>query len=113
MEINIFSYFTNRQEALLSECLLSLISPHFNSSRCSGMTKLHPVVSLQFWRPWVSGVFPSLPLLLDPLCLKIVEPVRISSMGQVDLFEMVRMILNHIKILAISVYLFKTIVNYI
>ena len=39
---------------------------------------------LQFWRVWRTL---SLPLLPGPLKLRVTVPIRVSSMGQIDLFE--------------------------
>ena len=47
-------------------------------------TKLHLVVRLQFWAVWSTS---SLLLLSGPLWLGVIIPVRIPSMGQIELFK--------------------------
>ena len=48
--------------------------------------KLHIVMKLLFWSSRKSGCTSSLPLLLDPPSFRMVAPVRVPSMSQIDLF---------------------------
>ena len=48
--------------------------------------KIHLMVRLQFWRSEGVRSTPSLPLFPDPLWPKGVVSVRVSSVGQIDLF---------------------------
>ena len=49
-------------------------------------TKLHLVVRLQFWRSR-EGSTPSLPLFQGPFWPRVVVPIRVPSMSEIDLFE--------------------------
>ena len=49
--------------------------------------KLHSVVWFHFWSSEMWEVTPLLSLLPDPLWLVVVVLVRVSSMGQLDLFK--------------------------
>ena len=54
---------------------------------CAGYdSKLRLIVSLQSWS-WGLWSTPSLPLLSDPLWPKVVVPVTVPSVGQVELFN--------------------------
>ena len=49
--------------------------------------KLHLMVRLQFWISGECGVHHSLPSLQIPVCPELIVPVRIPSIGKIDLFK--------------------------
>ena len=53
-------------------------------------SKLHLVASLQFWSFRKYTVIPSLPLILDQLKSKVIVPAKFLSMGQTNLFDIMK-----------------------
>ena len=76
----LLTYFDNHYTKTVS---LLRWPPPLKKKSCLGYdTKLHLMIKLPIWRVW------STPLLLPgPLWPTMVVPIRISSMGQIDLFK--------------------------
>ena len=66
---------------------LQLGSKHFQKGCPEYDTKLHLMVRPQFWRSGEMWRTPSLSLLPGPFLSRVVVPVRVPYMGQIDVFK--------------------------